>query len=228
MLKRKPSAQRQDKNWFMFSSGLMLRVCADYISMRTLHQCEPLTCAPTICVLMLDVVEKSLKLHLAVQTKTDSALSDMQSLHGHNIESLRRACAEFQPLFNDSDVCSFTKDLNDRDGKLYQQLRYGSQQTTIGFSTRLSVLLPVVDKVFIQSLLLLPKDDRRLLVDASPLKSLLVGSNFDQSRHPTQLIELLRRDNAHFSQLLEYCQDLEREHAALVAQLSAAQKQSKT
>lgn len=190
--------------------------------MRMLFQLELLTCGPTLCVLMIDVAEKALKLHLSVQEKSETALSSMQSNHGHNVESLRSACAKFHPVFADPDVCAFTNDLNDRDGKLYQYLRYGSQQTTLGFSTRLGPLLPVVDKIFVQSILLLPEADRRLLVSASPLKMLLVGSEFDQSQHPQELIELLKKDNTHFSELQAYCQQLENEQKAFLKQLSKA------
>ena len=123
------------------------------MAMRWLHYCEPLTCAPTVCVAMLDVVEKSLKLHLAVQTQTATALTEMHTTYGHNVEALRDACAAFTPAFADDDVRGFTRDLNDRDGKLYQQMRYGSQRTTLGFQTNLSTLLPVVDKIFSESLL---------------------------------------------------------------------------
>ena len=223
MLKRKQTPQRQDKDWFMFSASLMLHVCSDYIAVRTLYQLEPLTTAPTLLVLMLDVVEKSLKLHLAVQTKTQNALSEMSSTYGHNVESLRAACAKFSAVFDDPDVCAFTKDLNDRDGKLYQQLRYGSQQTTDGFSTALGDLLPVVDKVFVRSILLLPEDSRKLLFFVSPLKSLLVRSKFDQTRNPGLIVDLLRVGNDHYEDLLRYCEQIEREHTELVIKLAAAQ-----
>ena len=64
---------------------------------------EPLTCAPTVLVAMLDVVEKSLKLHLAVQAQTATALTEMSSTYGHNVEALRDACAAFTPVFADED-----------------------------------------------------------------------------------------------------------------------------
>ncbi len=220
MLTRKQSSQRQEKDWFFFSTGLMLHVSSDYIAMRTLYQLEPLTNMPTIVVLMLDVVEKSLKLHLAVQTQTATALSDMRSSHGHNIESLRSACAGFTPLFNDPDIRAFTKDLNDRDGKLYQQLRYGSQETTIGFKATPGLLLPVVDKVFIQSILLLPDNWKKMLLQSSPLHLLLARSPMDQTRHPEQIIELLALGNHHFSALKNDCQRIADEHAAFLAKLS--------
>ena len=210
----------------MFSAGLMLHVSSDYIAMRLLHQLEPLTSASTICVLMLDVVEKALKLHLAVQTQTDAALSDMATKYGHNVEALRDACAAFSPVFADADVRDFAKHLNDRDGKLYQQLRYGSQKTTEGFSTNLSTLRPIVDKIFCESILQLPESIRRVLVYSSPLKQLIVRSRFDQSRHPIELIEALRRDNAYFDRFSEYCHRIEKEQADLVAQMTAAQHQS--
>ncbi len=69
--------------------------------MRTMFQLEPLTNMSTVVVLMLDVVEKALKLHHSVLTQTAAALSDMKSRYGHNIELLRADCAGFNPLFND-------------------------------------------------------------------------------------------------------------------------------
>ncbi|MBI1891854.1 MAG: hypothetical protein HYS18_14500 [Burkholderiales bacterium] len=224
MLTRKLLPQPQEKDWFMFSAGLMLHVSSDYIAMRLLHQLEPLTSMPTICVLMLDVVEKALKLHLAVQTQTATALTDMATKYGHNVEALREACAGFAPVFADPDVRDFAKHLNDRDGKLYQQLRYGSQKTTEGFSTNLSTLRPVVDKIFCESILQLPESIRRVLVYSSPLKHLIVGNRFDQSRHPAGLLEALRRDNAYFDALSDYCHRIEKEQSDLLAKMTATQQ----
>ena len=224
MLTRKPLPQHQEKDWFTFSATLMLRVSSDYIAMRLLHQLEPLTAAPTICVLMVEVVEKALKLHLAVQTQTSKALSDMGSGYGHNIEALRQACAGYVPVFADSDVRDFTKHLNDRNGKLYQMLRYGSQGTTDGFSTNLSTLRPVVDKIFCESMLQLPENIRRVLLSPSPLKQLIVNSQFDQSRHPTELIEALKRDNAYFATFADYCHRIEKEQADLLAKMTVEQQ----
>jgi hypothetical protein len=122
MLTRTPSPQHQEKDWFTFSAGLMIHVSSDYMTMRLLHYLEPLTGAPTICATMLDIAEKSLKLHLAVQTQSTTALADIGTTYGHNIEALREACAAFTPVFAEDDVRAFTKDLNDRDGKLYHPM----------------------------------------------------------------------------------------------------------
>jgi hypothetical protein len=222
MLTRKVRSQPKETDWFFFSSGMIIRVSSDYIAMRLLHQLEPLTCAPTICVSMIDVAEKSLKLHLAVQTRTTTALSDMATTYGHNLEALRAACARYTPVFDDVDVRSFTSHLNDRDGKLYQELRYGAQKTTDGFSTNLSTLRPVVDKIFAESILGLPEEQRRLLVSASPLKSLLVRSRFDQTKHPHEVIDAVRRDNAYFERLSTYCHRLEEDQDGVLKALAEA------
>lgn len=211
MLTRKSSSHRQNIDWFGFSSGVMLRVCSDYVAMRMLYRFGRPTTIPTICVMMVDIVEKALKMHLAVQTQTATALSDMRTTHGHNVDSLRRACAKFHSLFDDADIRGFTQHLNDLDGKLYQKLRYGSQETIIGFSTNIGTLLPVVDKVFIQSILLLPEPHRRLLVSASSIKLLLTRSPIDQSEYPEQTIEVLAQGNAQFPLLMDYCQTLKQE-----------------
>jgi hypothetical protein len=177
--------------------------------------------------MMIDIVEKSLKLHLAVQTQTATALSDMRTTHGHNVDSLRRACAKFHSLFDDADVRGFTQHLNDRDGKLYQKLRYGSQETTIGFSTNIGTLLPVVDKVFIQSILLLPEPHRRLLVSASPIKLLLTRSPIDQSEYPEQTIEILAQGNTQLPLLMGYCQALKQEEDEFMQRFKQAGEVSK-
>ena len=216
MLTRKQLTQPQELDWFSFSAPLVIRVSSDYIAMRLLHQLEPLTCAPTICVMMLEVVEKALKLHLAVHTQTRTALADMGSKFGHNLEALRASCVAYTPAFADPDVCAFTRDLNDRDGKLYQELRYGAQKMTEGFSTNLSTLRPVVDKIFCESLLGLPEEIRRLLWYPSPLIQLLLRTTFDQSRHPSELVDALSRDNAYFGPLLEFAHRVDGERAALV------------
>ena len=225
MLTRKPSLQREDRDWFHFSAGLMHSLCSDYIAVRILYRVEPLTTAFTIVPKMLDVVEKSLKLHLAVQTHTATALSDARSEYGHNVEKLRSACAHYHPVFDDEDIRAFTKDLNDKDGKLYQHLRYGAQETTAGFETNLATLLPVVDKIFSKAILLLPEGARRGLVFTSSLKNLISRSRFDQSQFPAQLLEILRVENAHFAELSDYCHRLDEEHAALAAQIQTATTQ---
>jgi len=221
MLSRKHTNHR-DMHWFMFSAGLMHSLCSDYIAMRLLVNVEPLTTAMTIVPKMLDVVEKSLKLHWAVRSQTTIALCEARATYGHNIEKLRTACAGYHAVFDEADVHAFTKDLNDPGGKLYQYLRYGTQETTAGFETNLEALLPVVDKIFAKSILLLPGGIRKVLVFSSPLKNLLTRSRFDQSQYPDQLLEILQRNNAHFADLSAYCHRLDDEHANLHKQLQPA------
>lgn len=224
MLIRTSSPRKQDQDWFSFSTGLMHRVCSDYVAMRMLYRLGRPTTTPTICIMMIDIVEKSLKLHLAVQTQTRTALRDMQGTYGHDIDSLRQACAKFHSLFDDTDVKGFTQHLNDRNGKLYQQLRYGAQKTTTGFKTNIGVLLPVVDKVFTQSILLLSDQHRKLLVAASPMKHLLTRSALDQSQYPEQTIEILAHGNAHFPLLMEYCQRIKQEEDDLMVKFHTDQR----
>jgi len=223
MLTRKPTSQHQERDWFYFSAALMHSLCSDYVAMRLLYTLEPLTTGMTILPKMLDVVEKALKLHLSVQTQTKTALTDARTKYGHNIENLRVACATFEPAFDHQDIRVLTRDLNDKDGKLYQYLRYGSQATTAGFETNLAVLLPVVDRVFANSLLLLPAEHRKLLLFCSSLKSLVTRSRFDQSRHPEQLMDVIARDNAHFHEFKTLFEQLDKEHEILAAQMRAAE-----
>jgi hypothetical protein len=80
----------------------------------------------------------------------------------------------------------------------------------------------VVDKIFGESLLGLPEGIRKVLVYSSPIKQLLVRGAFDQSRHPVELIDALRRDNAYFDRLNEYCHRIEQEQAEAMAAVPGA------
>lgn len=194
MLTRTPSPQPQELDWFRFASALSYGFQSDYVAVRLLYYLEPLTTALTIVPKMLDVVEKSLKMYLSVHTQSATALTEARQDYGHDIEKLRAACARFDPVFDDADIRLFTKDLNDKNGKLYQCLRYGAQATTAGFEAN-TQLMPVVDKIFSKSFLLLPEGTRRVLVFSSMLKNLITGSRFDQSRNRPLLIEALRSAN---------------------------------
>ena len=219
MLNRKSTAQRQDRDWFQFSASLIHGLCSDYIALRLLYHLEPLTTAFTITTKMLDVAEKSFKVLISVHTQTTTALSSAQKEYGHNVEKLRRACALYESVFDEVDVCAFAKDLNDRDGKLYQFLRYGSQETTDGFETKLAVLMPVVDKIFSNCIFHLPLGPRKVLFFCSPLKSLITGSRFDQTQNRAQLLAALQWKHFHFSEIAALCYQLDEEHALLLSEL---------
>ena len=202
MLTRQATPVKSEPGWFLFSSSLMEKLCSDYIAMRLLLVLEPLTTAWTYLPKMLDVAEKSLKVHIAVRTRSDTALSDARREFGHNIDSLRAACATFDKAFDDPDIRAFTKDLSDHSGQLYQYLRYGSHPTTRGFESRPTQLIQVVDRIFAYALLRLPERDRTLLLAGSSLKHLLRGSRFDQSANPELLIKAVSTDNAYFEEFV--------------------------
>jgi hypothetical protein len=202
MIKRKPSPTRIDQHWFVFASNLLRHATSDYIALRVLSATERLVTFPTCAVLALDIAEKALKMHLAVRTESKTALSEMRSNFGHNIEAIRHKAAAFEPTFAEPDILAFTKDLNDKDGKLYQALRYGSQETTEGWSIDLAKLLPVVDKIFCKSILQLPTDRRKLLFGHSVLRYLLTGSPIAQSTNPAYLLAVLSQGNPYISELL--------------------------
>src|SRR2546426_1072822 len=75
MLKRKSTAQPQERDWFQFSANLIHGLCSDYIALRLLYLLEPLTTAFTIATNMPDVVEKSFKVFIIVHTQSATALS---------------------------------------------------------------------------------------------------------------------------------------------------------
>lgn len=185
--------------------------------MRLLYYLERLTTAPTILIKMIEVGEKSLKLFVAVNSRTQTALTDSKSKYGHSIEKLRSESAAYNNIFNDKDICDFTKDLNDKGGILYQYLRYGSQETTDGMSANLDQLLPIIDKIFFSALLLLPESDRKLLNFTSLIKNLLTSSNFDQTFNKELLKTAILHNNSYAQDYLKYSITLDEDHKKLIA-----------
>lgn len=212
----------------MFSSALFIQTCSDYIALRLLYYLEPVTTAPSILVKMIDVAEKSLKLYLTVQNKSNTALSDSRQNYGHDVEKMRSESAKHNKVFDDEDIKRFSKDLHDKPGELYQYLRYGSQETTQGISANLSQIMPVIDKIFFKSILLLPENERRLLNFVSLLKNLLMQSKFDQSQNPTLLLSALQKNNLYINEYIEYCHFLDKEHQEFLEQIINTQKNKKT
>ncbi len=191
MLDRIVKPQKQVRDWFWFSSALFLGLCSDYISLRILYYLEPLTTSQTILVKMVEVAEKSLKLYIVVNSKPKDALTNLRQNYGHNVEKLRKECAQYSVEFESEDIKALTKSLNDRGGALYQFVRYGSQEMTQGLYADLQKMLPVIDKIFFRTIFLLPENERRVLNFVSPLKSLVTGSAFDQSQHPELVLKAL-------------------------------------
>lgn len=212
LLERKKTPQKVEQDWFYFSSSLLFGLCSDYISLRLLYYLEPLTTAWTILPKLVEVAEKSLKLYLIVNKKSKTALKELRSEYGHNIEKLRAESSAFNVAFDDEEIKQFTKDLSDRSGTLYQYLRYGSQETTEGITANFENLIPVIDKIFFRSILLLPEGDRRLLNFNCLLKHLVTESTFDQSRNRSLLLSALKSKNQYIDEYIEYCIQLDEKH----------------
>jgi hypothetical protein len=223
MLTRKKESKKTEKDWFQFSAQLFFHLCSDYIALRLLYCLEPLTTGVSILVKMIEVAEKSLKLYITVNNKSNTALSDSRQNYGHNIENMRIESAKYNTVFDDDDIKKFSKDLDDKDGKLYQYLRYGSQETTQGMSANLNQIMPVIDKIFFKSILLLPENERRLFNFVSLLKNLLMQSSFDQSQNPTLLLAALQKDNYYIQEYIEYCILLDKEHLKFLEQINNGQ-----
>lgn len=224
MLQRRQTSARTEKDWFIFSSAISTLLASDYISMRLLYCIEPLTTGFTVLGRALDVAEKSLKLLVVVQSQTSEAISLAGSEYGHNIEKLRSKAAEYESVFNDEDIRAFSKDLNDKSGKLYQHIRYGSEITTEGFHISLEFVVPVVDKIFLNSVLKLPEHWRRVLMFCSPLKNVVTASRFDQSQNRAIILQALRHQNPRFGEFEALCAQLDADHESLTKQLEQSAK----
>jgi hypothetical protein len=223
MLRRKKESQKIERDWFEFSSQLFSHLCSDYIALRLLYYLEPLTTGQSILVKMIEVAEKSLKLYLTVHNKSNTALSDSIINYGHNIEKMRIESTKYDKVFDDDDVKRFSKDLQDKRGEFYQYLRYGSQQTTQGMSANLDQIMPVIDKIFFKSILLLPESERRLFNFVSLLKNLVTKSRFDQSQNPKLLLSAIQKNNPYLNEHIEYCHFLDGEHARSLEKINSTQ-----
>ena len=190
----------------------MMSLCSDYVSMRLLYYLERLTTAPTLLIKMIEVAEKSLKLFISVNNKSQNALSYSKTLYGHSIEKLRIESSKYAGVFNAPDICKFTSELNDKGGILYQYLRYGSQETTGGMSANLDHLLPIIDKIFFSSLLLLPAAEKKLLNFTCLLKNLLTNSQFDQTFNKELIKTAILFNNAYADKYVAYCLQIDEEH----------------
>lgn len=211
MLKRKQSGiSKHETDWFMFSTALHSKLCSDYLSLRLLNYVEPLTAIQTNLQLMIEIVERSLKLFIIVKNLSQTALKDAES-YGHNVEKLRQACALIDPFFNDPEILSFTKDLNDNKGTISQKVRYGTERSNSGFTADLNRMLPVVDKIFLKGMMQLPNQIQRIFHN-STIKFLIEGSRLDQSKNRTLLIEALKCDNLYIDEYIRNYKIIEEEH----------------
>ena len=222
MLSRKPASQKGEKDWFEFSSALAFALVSDYIALRILYFLEPLTTAFPILCKAIEIAEKSLKLFITVSSKSTNALTSARSEFGHNIEKLRAQAARFDEVFDEAALKAFSHELNDRDGKLYQHVRYGSQETTEGLSADLAQIMLAVDRLLLQAIMKLDPADRKLLFFVSPLKNVLLGSRFDHTQNKELVLTALRFRNTEIAEFEVACHQMEREQAALLDEFKVA------
>jgi hypothetical protein len=227
MLSGKQAPHRREKDWFHFSSALAIALVSDYIALRILYFQEPLTAALPILAKALEVAEKSLKLFVSTKRKSPDALTSARTEFGHSIESLRSAAVGYDQAFDEPDLVAFSRDLNDKRGRLYQLVRYGSEPLTDGFEADLDRIIPVIDRFFFLSIMRLTADERRLLFFTSPLKHLLLGSRFDQSKNKSLTLQALRFKNADIDPFEVACRAMDDEHTAIAAAFQSGEETSR-
>ncbi len=220
ILSRKQLPLKKEIDYFDFAVRLFPILCSDYISMRILYFLEPITTSLVILPKIVEIAEKSLKIFLLVHKKTDTAFFDSVTQYGHKIEKLRLESVPFNPVFDDDDIKTFTASLCD--DKLYQLLRYGSERTSSGMEANLPELMPIVDKIFFKSILLLPDGDRRLLNFVSLIKILLTRSPFDQTLNKDLVIKAISHNNNYIEEYLEYCRSIDKENKELLEAFHSA------
>lgn len=222
VISKTQSSEIKDPNWFMFAMGLRIRLFSDYVSLKLISKIEPTISIPTRFVMMIEIVEKALKLYLAMHEMLDHSLSHYSNEDGHNIEKLRAKAETFNDIFADADVKQFAKPFNDKAGALYQHLRYGSQKNIDGFSTNLGVLMPIVEKIFYNCILRLDENDKKLVNNSSLLFSLITGSQLDQSYNRELLLEAVKLGNPYYDEYADYCKMLDHEQKMMIEQFSTS------
>jgi hypothetical protein len=204
---RQQSPQRVETGWFDFTMKLKVILISDFLALRLLYRLEPLTTGMTILVKMVEVVEKSLKFNVATLERRCDTLTLMTTEFGHNIEKLRGSAASHNPVFAEADICAFTAQLDNKSGALFQTLRYGSEKTTTGFAADIDELMPVVEKIFYNSLLSLPDGDNKIANIYNLIYCLLFDIH-DQTEDRERLLSALRDGSAYFGEYEAYCREL--------------------
>ena len=215
ILNRKKSSEKKEQYWSMFSTWLLRIACSDYISLRLLYFLEPYTTNPTILPKILEVAEKSFKFYLTVNKQSSTPVTDARKW-GHNIEKLRFESSQFNDDFNDPDIISFTKNLNDNKGEFYQYFRYGTHETTEGYNANLFHLINVIDKIFFKSILSIPERHKQFFNFLTPMKTLVTKSRFDQTQNFDLLMSALSVHNEYLADYISYCHKIDEEHEKLM------------
>lgn len=212
LIKKKNTNVTKDQDWFTFSMGLSLHLFSDYLQMKLCYMMEPLTLAPSNFVNMVEVVEKSLKVYLALKSENENTLSYFSQQYGHNLEKMREDALKYNQIFSSNDIKSFTSPFNDNSGQLYQKLRYGAQRNIDGFSTRLSTLLPVVEKIFYFCIQDHDEIKARMLNNSSILLFIITENGFDQSQNRQLLLDAIKYKNEFYITYEAYCKRLKEEN----------------
>jgi hypothetical protein len=200
-----------ETNWYMFVNPLYSKLCADYISLKLLFYLEPITVMQTSLQLQIEILEKILKLYWLAQKQSMTALADAMA-HQHNIEELRKECLKYDPFFDEKDIKELTKHLNDKSGIIFQKARYGTEKTNSGLSANTALIMPVIDKVFFKTLMLLPKHVQGTLNYISPIRRLIESDQFDQSQNRELLLSALKNNNPILDEYIASYKKLDQEH----------------
>lgn len=212
MIKRINTSQNTDQEWFTFTMGLSHHLFSDYVGMKLCYSLEPLSLASSNFVNMVEVVEKSLKVYLGFKLEKDDTLSYFSENFGHNLEKMRMQASTYNSIFNDSDIMGFTDSFNDKPGQLYQKLRYGAHKNISGFSTRLSNLLPVVEKIFYICITDHDENKKKMLFSSSLLFFLITSNNFAQANNSELLLSSIKYRNDYFEYYENYANKLKAEN----------------
>ena len=140
---RKDSPQKRETGGFIFGMGLRHHIFSDYACLKILSQSEGWSLMPTYAAIAIELVEKSFKLYLSFKERRNDALSYYSKKFGHNLEKLRQKSEYYNPIFSDERFKKITEPFNDRSGRFFQFIRYGSQETIDGYKINWSEVVPM-------------------------------------------------------------------------------------
>lgn len=201
-LKRKQAPNKLEPDWFSFSVQLNIHLGMDYMSMKLMLDREPLLTGVSILVKTIEVAEKALKLFAVLHSKTPTPLSDSRKDFGHNVEKVRSECANYNSLFDGDEIKEYCKFLNDKGGALYQKLRYGSQDNTIGFQADITECVKAAEKIYFITMMNIPDSHLEIFCTGSPLFSTVWDTKFDLSKNREEMVDAIKLDNEYFD---KYC-----------------------
>ncbi len=209
MIAVKSGKRDNQEDRHMFASNLFRKVEADYISLKIIYLQEPVYLLSTILTKQVELLEKSFKFYLAIHSTKVIGIRDIVDL-GHNLEALREKCETYDVIFKSNTLKDITKCLNDKSGKFYQHLRYGSFRDIKGWTADIESIMKTIDEIYFYIIQNFDPLWVQVFTTHSLLKSIATQSKVTW-KNKGLLRKAISNKNPHFKKYQLYCRKLDRE-----------------